>query len=286
MLACPVCGGEVPGCAHPWPTAEDGVPDLFVEASDAATTTTVRAFYEERPFPDWRDEDDRGELLRRGRANGFTRWLDETIPPRASVLELGCGTGQMSLFLGVAGRPVLGVDLSLASLRVAERFRARIGLRNVRLARGNLFRPPVRPESVDVGLSSGVLHHTADPEGGFRALVNAVKPGGLVVVGLYSVTGRLLLPFLRRRHAQDTSRRGLAWFHDQHLHPHESRHWVGETLGWMDAAGVSFVRAIPDISFGGPGVRGVSWEHWARQLGWVGRAEDGGLYVLVGRKAG
>ncbi|MFN7147405.1 MAG: class I SAM-dependent methyltransferase, partial [Myxococcota bacterium] len=164
------------------------------------------------------------------------------------------------------------------------RFRSRVGLANVRFVRANLFRPPVAPGSVDVGLSSGVLHHTADPAGGFRALVDAVRPGGLVVVGLYSVTGRLLLPTLRSRHAKDTTRRGQAWYHDQHLHPHETRHFVHEVLGWMDTAGVRFVRAFPDISFGGPDVRGAAWEHWAKQLSWLGRAADGGLFVLVGRK--
>ena len=57
-------------------------------------TATVQAFYEQRPFPDYRDDDDRGSLLRRGRASGFTRELDDALPARAKVVELGCGTGQ------------------------------------------------------------------------------------------------------------------------------------------------------------------------------------------------
>ena len=288
VLACPLCAGAVPGCGHDWPV-EQGVTDLFVdfvEAGHTGVTARVRAFYEERPFPDWRPEDDRGSLLRLGRSNPFTRWLDDVVPERASVLELGCGTGQMSLFLGVAGRRVLGVDLSMASLATAEAFRARVDLPSVRLVRGNLFRPPVAEGSADVGISSGVLHHTADPRAGLDALVRCVRPGGLVVVGFYSVTGRILLPFLRSAHARDTTRRGQAWFHDQHNHPQESRHSVDTILGWLDAAGVDFVRAFPEISFSGADVRGALWEHWLHQLSWVSRAADGGLFVLAGRKRG
>lgn len=286
MLCCPRCQGELGACGHDWPTLDNGLPDLVLPASDEALTAKVGAFYEESPFPDWRPEDDRSSLLRRGRDQPLTRWLDETIDHRASVVELGCGTGQMSLFLGLCGRPVLGVDLSAASLRVAEGFRARLGLRNVRLARGTLFAPPVRPGSAQVGISSGVLHHTADPRGGFASLVRAVAPGGLVVVGLYNTLGRLLLPLLRSRHRQDDSRRGRAWYRDQHEHPHESRHTTGELLRWMDEEGVSFLRAFPDISFAGPEVRGAAWEQALIQLSWLNRAADGGLFVLVGVKRG
>lgn len=286
MLCCPRCQGELGTCGHQWPALESGLPDLVVPASDEQVTATVGAFYEDSPFPDWRPQDDRGSLLRRGREQPLTRWLDEAIDHRASVLELGCGTGQMSLFLGLCGRPVLGVDLSAASLTVAEGFRARLSLTNVRLARGTLFAPPVRPGSAQVGISSGVLHHTADPRGGFASLVRAVAPGGLVVVGLYNTLGRLLLPLLRGQHRRDESRRGRAWYRDQHEHPQESRHSVGELLSWMDAEGVRFLRAFPDISFAGPEVRGSGWEHGLIQLSWLNRAADGGLFVVVGVKDG
>ena len=37
----------------------------------------------------------------------------------------------------------------------------------------------------DVVLCNGVLHHTSDPYGGYRGIARLVKPGGLIVVGLY-----------------------------------------------------------------------------------------------------
>ena len=289
MLACPSCHAPaapagLPPCGHGG-RLEGAIVDLASPEADAVTAR-VRAFYEERPFPDWREEDDAGTLLRLGRGNPYTRWLDEAIPSGARVVELGCGTGQMSLFLGLCGRAVLGVDISMASLVCAEELRVRIGARSVRLARGDLFAPPVAPGSADVAISSGVLHHTRDPRTGFASLVRCARPGGLVVVGLYNVYGRMLLPLLRRRHAADTTRRGQAWYHDQHEHPRETRHTVDEVLRWMDEEGVRFLRAFPDIGFAGPEVRGAAWEHLFQQLGWLGRAEDGGLFVLVGVRDG
>lgn len=286
MLVCPLCQGALGSCEHPWPRLECGLPDLFVPASDEEVTRRVGAFYEERPFPEWREEDDRGSLLLRGRQQPLTRWLDEALDHRARVGELGCGTGQMSLFLGLCGRPVVGLDLSAASLARAEAFRARLGLGNVELARANLFRPPLRPASLDLGLSSGVLHHTADPRGGFSSLCRLVRPGGRVVVGLYNSFGRLLLPLLRARHRRDSSARGLSWYRDQHEHPVESRHRIGEVLRWFREEGLRFERAFPEISFTGPQVEGSAWEHGLIELSWLNRAADGGLFVLVGLKGG
>lgn len=299
MLACP-------RCQRPWPDPgpcagcglvaqdHDGVLDLFVDrpGGEDGVTGTVRAFYEQRPFPDYRPEDDRGSLLQRGRASPFTRELDDSLPPQARVVELGCGTGQLGLFLALAGRPVLGVDLSLASLQVAEAFRRRAGIGSARLVRGNLFVPPVLPASADLVICSGVLHHTGDPEGGFRSAVALLRPGGCILVGLYSRAGRLLLPLLRGRHQrQATDRRGLAWYADQHEHPHETRHTVGEVLGWFSRAGLRYLSARPGILPGQPegplfqsSDPGGSLGQLAAQLSWLGRAADGGLFLMVGQK--
>lgn len=298
LLACPRCrapwvGGDRCGGCGLEAATRGGVLDLGWRPGDPdPVTAQVRAFYEERPFPDYRADDDWGSLLRRGRASGFTRELDDALPPTARVVELGCGTGQLGLFLALSGRTVLGVDLTLASLQVAESFRAAHGIDTAQLVRGDLFHPPVAPESADLVVCSGVLHHTPDPEAGFRAAVSLARPGGFVIVGLYNRYGRALLPLLRRRHAaQATDRRGLAWYADQHEHPHESRHTVGEVLGWFERAGLRYCAARPGVCPGlppdplfGPGDPGSAVGRLVAQLGWMGRAADGGLFVLVGRR--
>lgn len=288
MLGCPIC-------RRPWPCAcgyTPGPDDDFTVGERDALTTRVGDFYERHPFPDYHDLDDLGALLQRGRRNPFTAALDASLPLDARVVELGCGTGQMSAFLGIAGRAVVGVDLSRASLGIARAFAARSGLDNVRYVRGDLLRPPIVPGSADVVLANGVLHHTADARRAFGAMVELCRPGGYVFVGLYNRYGRLLLPLWRGRHRRESGRRGLAWYHDQHEHPHETRHTVDEVLGWFDEEGVRFVSASPPVTFVGhadrpfePTPRGSALEHLLAQLGWLGRAEDGGLWITVGRKA-
>ena len=110
MLSCPRCLVPLGRCACAWPE-RDGVTDLYLEAADAGErpeiTAKVRLFYEEHPFPDYRDADDLGALVRAGRANGFLRALDQGVPPGARVVEVGCGTGQLTNFLAAGGREVL-----------------------------------------------------------------------------------------------------------------------------------------------------------------------------------
>ena len=91
-------------------------------------TDTVRAFYEENPFPNYDDVDSVFRLAQKAEAGFFARMLNEQIPQNARVLEIGCGTGQLSNYLGSMGsRAVFGTDLCLNSLRLAEKFRRENG---------------------------------------------------------------------------------------------------------------------------------------------------------------
>jgi SAM-dependent methyltransferase len=303
-------------CRRPFVCAE-GIPRLFwpndwTDREDV--TEIVRAFYEETPFPNY-DEIDSAERLRAKAEQGlFARLLNEQLPFGARLLEAGCGTGQLSNFLGLTWpRVVFGTDLCLNSLRLAESFRARHDVRGTRFLQMNLFRPAFRPESFDVVVVNGVLHHTSDPYGGFRSLLRVLKPNGVIVVGLYNRYGRFttdarrllfrlsgdrgkwLDPWLRRGGLGQARQR--AWFMDQYKHPHESKHTIGEVLGWFDRCSIEFLNAVPKCT-AGPGFeareslftphpRGGALDHFlvqARMLLEGGR--EGGFFTLIGRKRG
>ena len=150
----------------------DGIPQLFWphEKFNSSTDVTeiVKAFYEETPFPNYDDHDSVRSLIEKSRRGLYARVLDESIPYNSDVLEVGCGTGQLTNFLGISCRRVIGTDMCLNSLRLAENFRREHGLNRVRFVQMNLFKPCFKPEQFDVVLCNGVLHHTADPWGGFR----------------------------------------------------------------------------------------------------------------------
>ena len=55
----------------------------------------------------------------------------------------------------------------------------------------DLRAPGLRRGAFDVVYSSGVLHHTPDPRASFAAVARLVRPGGMVVLGLYNAYARL-----------------------------------------------------------------------------------------------
>jgi SAM-dependent methyltransferase len=321
LLSCPADGGPLVRTAQGYLGSngrrlypvQDGIPILFepTEAMTGDVTEIVKAFYEETPFPNYDDLDSRDSLAQKAKRGIFARVLDESIGHGATVLEAGCGTGQLSNFLGMHwGRTVVGADLCLNSLRLANGFRERFTIRNVCFLQMNLFRPPFREGAFDIIISNGVLHHTADPERGFRSLVHKLKPSGHIIVGLYNSLGRL--PTYWRRAAirtfgdgmakLDSRLRGLnlnesrwqAWFRDQYKHPHESTHSYGEVLRWFESAGVDYVSSIPridDTSLGDNeelfAVRpsgNVVDRAWTQLEMLLKGGVDGGLFIMIGRK--
>jgi carbamoyltransferase len=321
LWRCPACEGELGmgdggatcrACAARF-THRDGIWELFRPHDGARgdVTELVREFYEENPFPNYEGTDSLGSLIAKSRRGLYARLLQEQIGFNTRILEIGCGTGQLSNFLGIACRTVIGTDLCLNSLRLAERFRRAHGLSRVRFLQMNLFRPAFGDDRFDVVLCNGVLHHTSDPEGGFRRIARLVRPGGHIVIGLYNRYGRLMHdlrrvlfrltgsrlkridPYLR------TTRLGAdrrnAWFADQYRHPHESKHTMGEVQRWFREAGLEFVSGIPKpdvwepfsdherlFDVGNPGTPFRRALAQARMVATGNR--EGGFYVMIGRR--
>jgi SAM-dependent methyltransferase len=321
LLACPACHGALTegtaplephlrcaACGADYPVRQ-GIPDLRVPSD--ATTETVRAFYTAAPFPGYPPRDSLESLRARAGRSEFARLLDRAIPGDARVVEIGCGTGQMSLFLATADRVVVGADLTRASLELGAAAAARFGLENVRFVETDLRRPGLREGAFDVVYCSGVLHHTPDPGASFAALARLARPGGIVVLGLYNawarvphrarrllgrLTGYRSIPFdpvLRDRAAEPARRE--AWLRDQYMHPEEHRHTTREVQRWFRDAGVDYLRTYPDSLFAAepladdalflPAEDDWGFENWIAQLAWMKTlAHEGGLWVTIGRK--
>ncbi|MDJ0868343.1 MAG: class I SAM-dependent methyltransferase [Myxococcota bacterium] len=324
LLRSPCCGEPVApnrahwvcrACGHEF-TREDGIARCYWPHGGVDdpgdVTERVKAFYEETPFPNYEEHDSLRSLIEKSRDRIYARRLDEAVPLNSTVLEVGCGTGQLSNFLGIACRRVVATDLCLNSLRLGETFRREHELSRVRFVQMNLFRPCLASAQFDVVLCNGVLHHTSDPFGGFARLVPLLRPGGIFVLGLYNRYGRLATD-LRRALFRLTGGRGRwldpvlrktargaekqrAWFADQYRHPHESKHTMGEVLRWFERTGLEFVRGVPATSPveedgpaglfeavppGGPIDRAAVQ---LREIVTGGR--EGGFFVMIGRRPG
>jgi 2-polyprenyl-3-methyl-5-hydroxy-6-metoxy-1,4-benzoquinol methylase len=99
------------------------------------------------------------------------------------VLDAGCGMGRFAEVASRYGARVVGVDLS----RAVESAHKNLGDRpNVQILQADLLQLPLRNGIFDFIHSIGVLHHTPNCEATFRKLVPLLKPGGRIVVWLYS----------------------------------------------------------------------------------------------------
>jgi carbamoyltransferase len=311
--AVPLAGVRCDACNREFPV-DDGIPLLYWPTDDAdvdRVSEIVKGFYEENPFPGYEDIDSADTLAEKARRGVFAQLLDDQTAPGSTVLEVGCGTGQLSNFLGVRGRTVYGADLCLNSLKLARQFQTRHLLNSVHFVQMNLFRPVFEDASFDLVICNGVLHHTDDPAGGFRSIARLVRPGGYIVIGLYNRYGRIwtdlrrtlfrvsgnrfrsLDPYLSDPKVDSHKKR--IWFADQYCHPHESKHSIEEVFHWFDRAGFEFMNAIPKPTpFGSmsqfeplfePHARGSAAQHVLAELklALTGGAE-GGFFVMIGRR--
>jgi len=310
LLACPVCAEQLAadltchGCGASF-DAPDGIPNLRL-AGDARTDA-VRRFYERTPFPGYPPRDTLQALRARAERSPFARLLDEAIASDARIADVGCGTGQMCLFLARAGRVVIGADVTRASLRLGASAAGRFGLDRVLFVETDLQRCGLAASAFDVVFSSGMLHHTADPRRSFAYLARLARPGGTIVLGVYNAFARIPLrlrraiarlsgfrvipfdPVLRDR-CHEPARRE-AWLRDQYQHPEEHRHTLVEVQAWFKENDVTYLRAYPSAVLGDESKElfaeaADDWriEGWLAQLGWMSTlGHEGGLFFTIGR---
>ncbi len=292
---------------------QDGVPSLLTgidsEEKDPVTGK-IKAFYEENPFPNYDGVQNFGDLVVRGEKNPFAKGLLESIGFNKLVLECGCGTGQLSHFLSLNNNHVLGIDLSLSSLKLAIDHKIKNAVPRVGFVQMNIFDLGIEDNSFDVVISSGVLHHTKDARKAFAEIVKKAKPGGLIVVGLYNSYARIptwirsklirvfgtKIDYVVRNRIRD-ARKADIWVKDQYYNPHETWHSIGEVMEWFDENKVSYLNAYPSI-MGTDGSKtgedlfkrtlpGSSVARAATQISWLSSiANEGALFIVTGRKEG
>jgi SAM-dependent methyltransferase len=311
LLACPACQSALDpeytclGCGTRY-GAPDGIPDLRLPGD--ARTDMVREFYRVAPFPGYRPRDNLQALRARAERSEFARLLDAAIAPDARILEIGCGTGQTSLYLASADRIVIGADLTRASLQLGAAAARRFGVTGVQFVETDLHRPGLHKGAFDVVYTSGVLHHTRDPRLSFEAILPLLRPGGTIVIGLYNAFARIPLrlrrglarlsgyrwipfdPVLRDRSSEPARRE--AWLRDQYRHPEEHRHTAAEIRGWFAQNGIEYLRTYPSLLMGEETGQLFTadkdyWpaEAWLSQIGWMATlGHEGGLFVTIGRR--
>jgi ubiquinone/menaquinone biosynthesis C-methylase UbiE len=101
------------------------------------------------------------------------------------VVDLGAGTGLLSLAVAPRVREVIAVDISRRMLERLDDAAVADGILNIEFLSGDLRRLPLEDEAATLVVSNYAFHHLDDP-GKELALAEArriLRPGGRLVIG-------------------------------------------------------------------------------------------------------
>jgi len=154
----------------------------------------VQGQYEENPYPRWiRQAPGVPDTITSFIRSKFplARFDRNSTSSTQDVLIAGCGTGQRSIAMAqkFGGQNILAVDLSLTSLGYARRKSQALAL-PITHGQADLLELGQTGHQFDLIESLGVLHHLADPFEGWRRLLATLRPGGFMLLGLYSQSAR------------------------------------------------------------------------------------------------
>ena len=130
--------------------------------------------------------------------NAWVGLFNNLIPKiNLNVLDIGCGSGEMSLLLAQLGHSVTGIDLSENMLCVADEKARKKGL-NIKFLKGDAEDPPFESNEFDVIVARHLFWTLLRPEKAVNRWKRILKNGGIIILidGVYydpSLKGKILL---------------------------------------------------------------------------------------------
>ena len=167
----------------------------------------VQTQYEENPYPRWvRPAPDTPDTIGNFLSSKFPFARFERPAGRAlqDILIAGCGTGQRSIAMAQKfGAPhMLAVDLSLASLGYARRKSEELGL-TIAYAQADILELERQADASSTSLKAWACCITLPiPGPAGVALLSLLRPGGFMLLGLYSEMARRPVLAARTRIAE------------------------------------------------------------------------------------
>ena len=276
-------------------------------------TKKVTEFYKITPFPNYKDDDDKQSILEKGNRNILASQFKKFIGYNKKVLEVGCGTGQLSIFFSIGNNnEIVGFDPTIQSLNLAKNFVEKNEIKNIKFVNADIFDDVLVDDYFDFIWCSGVLHHTKNPYQAFEVISKSLKRDGYILLGLYNKIGRIRTilrkylskifglkfleifdPTLKNLKISDAERK--SWIKDQYLHPIESLHTLDEVLDWFKKNDIEYINSIPSCDFEFSQdyndlfvkkSRGNLYSRIINQFFMIFNklGSDGGLFIVIGKK--
>lgn len=152
--------------------------DPHIHPDFLAATGVVRTYFDERAS-NWSSRyDGQGPLA--PRLQLFENRLLEMRPPPATLLDFGCGTGNIAMALARRGYVVSGCDVSARMLDMAKSVDSveQVRWRTLDASRVEL---PFSDSQFDIIVASSVLEYLVDPFGSLQEFHRVLRPAGLLV---------------------------------------------------------------------------------------------------------
>ena len=102
--------------------------------------------------------------------------------PDARVLEVATGPGHVAMAFAKVAREVIGVDLTEAPLKIAQRMRDERGLKNLSFRIGDAEQLPFSDHEFDVVLCRFAVHHFENPATVIREMTRVCSIDGSVAI--------------------------------------------------------------------------------------------------------
>jgi 2-polyprenyl-3-methyl-5-hydroxy-6-metoxy-1,4-benzoquinol methylase len=259
---------------------------------------SVNSLYEKYPYPSLPIHNE-SDLISKLHANVMSKilasaGLDPLSLSGKEILDAGCGTGEKSCYFAYHGAKVTAIDLSCSSLAKGRKLTDNFNL-DVDFKRCDIKDFKTR-KMFDHIFCLGVLHHTSDPYGRFRALADLCKSGGTITIGLYNRYGRLLhrvkRMWIKLNAGEDLDRRmsfvensiyggkfknahEQTYAADKYANPYESYHSVIEVIGWFNKNDIEYLGSYPHTEIG-------MFKSFITQLKWFTNKK--GFFIISGRK--
>ena len=282
---------------------------------DDSTVEKVIDFYSESPFPNYEKNDDKSSINFKGDKNYLSREFKRFIGFNKDVLEVGCGTGQLSLYFGIGtNNRVFALDPTINSINLGNEFSKKNKINNVKFVNADIFDDVFNNKSFDFIWTNGVLHHTKNPSLAFDLISKYLKNNGYILLGLYNKYGRLRTLFRRilykifgstliklldptlRNIKKGNDQQIKAWIRDQYEHPVESLHTLDEVLKWFKKNNIEFINSVPSCNLNYNKTlnlfektsKGNFFSRLYSQISMLfnNLGADGGLFIVIGKKIG
>jgi SAM-dependent methyltransferase len=155
----------------------------------------IGEFYTNHPYPPPLENLDRVRDMWQDRnvhlAEYHLLWPHKEYRADFNVLIAGCGTWQAAKFaLCHPAARVTAIDISQTSLKHTEGLKQKYDLSNLETRPLAIENVSNLDQQFDLVISTGVLHHLADPDAGLRALKSVLSEDGVMYLMLYAPYGR------------------------------------------------------------------------------------------------